>query len=66
MESSRRLNVEGSGRQSLSLLIAGQLVRVADAVAALSHQGALLLVQLNPISVLDKGSVEPKVLAMEI
>ena len=49
MESSRRLNVEGSGRQSLSLLIAGQLVRVADAVAALSHQGALLLVQLNPI-----------------
>ena len=65
MESSRGPSLEGSGRRSLSLLVAGQLVRVADAVAALSHQGALLLVQIKLIGVLDKGSVEPKVLAME-
>ena len=60
------MSLERSARRSHSLLIAGQLVRVADAVAALSHQGALLLVQLDLIRVLDKGSVELKVLAMEI
>ena len=60
------MSLERSARRCLSLLVTGQLVRVADAVAALSHQGALLLVQLDLIRVLDKGSVEPKVLAMKI
>ena len=58
VESSRRPSLKGSGRRSLSLLIEGQFVRVADAVAALSHQGALLKVQLNLTWGLDKGWAE--------